>query len=154
LSQPNELHPRKVKDPCGSENIELNRSPAILVVDDEFDISNSIKRGLEKKGFKVDAYTDPREALAHYEKGRYDMLLVDIRMPNMSGFEFVRALRVMDPHVQFCFLTAFDVQRSEFNKLFPDVDVSHLLRKPITLSDLANILNQLITEAKNPAVQK
>jgi CheY-like chemotaxis protein len=119
-----------------------------LVVDDEFDISYSIKRGLEKKGFKVDAFTDPTEALAGYTKGRYDIMLVDIRMPKMSGFDFVRAVRGIDPNVQFCFLTAFDVQRSEFNKLFPDVDVSHLLRKPITLSDLANILNRLITEAE------
>lgn len=128
----------------------MQRNPRILVVDDEFDISNSIKRGLEKKGFEVDAYTDPTDVLSHYVKGSYDMLLVDIRMPKMTGFEFVRAVRGMDPKVQFCFLTVFDVQRSEFNKLFPDVDVSHLLRKPITLTDLANILNQLIAEAKKP----
>jgi len=126
----------------------MQRVPKILVVDDEFDISNSIKRGLEKKGFQVDAFTDPTDALSHYVKGRYDMLLVDIRMPKMTGFEFVRAVRGIDPKVQFCFLTAFDVQRSEFNKLFPDVDVSHLLRKPITLTDLANILNQLMAESK------
>ena len=119
-------------------------------MDDEFDISNSIKRGLEKKGFEVDAYTDPTEALAHYVKGRYDILLVDIRMPKMSGFEFVRAVRSTDSKVQFCFLTAFDVQRSEFSKLFPDVDVSHLLRKPITLTDLAHILNQLLRESQKP----
>lgn len=128
----------------------MQRSPAVLVVDDEFDISNSIKRGLEKKGFEVDAYTDPTEALAHYVKGRYDILLVDIRMPKMSGFEFVRAVRSTDSKVQFCFLTAFDVQRSEFSKLFPDVDVSHLLRKPITLTDLAHILNQLLRESQKP----
>ncbi|MDA4134418.1 MAG: response regulator [Thaumarchaeota archaeon] len=128
----------------------MQRSPSVLVVDDEFDISNSIKRGLEKKGFEVDAYTDPTEALAHYAKGRYDILLVDIRMPKMSGFEFVRAVRSTDSKVQFCFLTAFDVQRSEFSKLFPDVDVSHLLRKPITLTDLANILNQLVKESQKP----
>lgn len=126
----------------------MQRNPTILVVDDEFDISNSIKRGLEKKGFQVDAFTDPTDALSHYSPGAYDILLVDIRMPKMSGFEFVRAVRALDPKVQFCFLTAFDVQRSEFNKLFPDVDVSHLLRKPITLADLSNILNQLIRESK------
>ncbi len=130
----------------------MQSNPKILVVDDEFDISNSIKRGLEKKGFEVDAFTDPADALSRYAKGRYDILLIDIRMPKMSGFEFVRAVRAIDPGVQFCFLTAFDVQRSEFSKLFPDVGVSHLLRKPITLSDLANVLNQLINESEKPTV--
>ncbi len=81
----------------------MQSNPKILVVDDEFDISNSIKRGLEKKGFEVDAFTDPADALSCYAKGRYDILLIDIRMPKMSGFEFVRAVRAIDPGVQFCF---------------------------------------------------
>ena len=119
-----------------------------MFLDDEFDITNSMKRGLERKGFLVDAYTDPMDALSRYARDRYEMLVVDIRMPKMSGFEFMRAVRKIDPEVRFCFLTAFDIQLSEFKKVFPDVDVSHLLRKPIAPSDLANILNQLIEEPK------
>ena len=132
----------------------MQYTPNVLVVDDEFDISNSIKRGLEKKGFRVDAFTDPTEALSDYSRGKYDVLLVDIRMPKMSGFEFVRAVRAIDPKVQFCFLTAFDVLRSEFNRLFPDVDVSHLLRKPITLAELATILDRLVSESRETIPQQ
>ncbi len=119
----------------------------IFVVDDEQDITNSIRVGLKKKGFEVTAFLDPADALAHYKPGAYDMLLIDIRMPKMTGFELVREIRKLDKNVRFCFLTAFDIQPSEFKKVFPDVDVSCLLRKPIMISDLARILTEQMADS-------
>jgi CheY-like chemotaxis protein len=127
----------------------LQPSLRILALDDEVDIANSIKIGLEHRGFQVDAFTDPAQALSRYVRRRYDMLLVDVRMPGMSGFEFVKAVRSIDPGVQFCLLTAFDVQRNEFTQNFPHDDpTSHLLRKPMTLSVLSTALSQLIDDHK------
>ena len=108
----------------------------ILIVDDEPDITSSLKVGLERHGFRVDVYNDPKRALADFQSGVYDMVFLDIRMPRMNGFELYRELRKVDGKVAIAFLTAFDVYQSEFRKLFPDMKVDRFLRKPIGISEL------------------
>ena len=118
----------------------------ILVVDDEPDISSSIKRGLERNGFQVDAYTDPEKALSEFKPGIYDLLLVDIRMPKLNGFELYREIKKKNDQSKICFFTAFEVYYEEFKKVFPTLDVKCFIRKPITISDLVAHIN---TELNN-----
>ena len=118
----------------------------ILVVDDEPDISSSIKRGLERNGFQVDAYTDPEKALSEFKPGIYDLLLVDIRMPKLNGFELYREIKKKNDQSKICFFTAFEVYYEEFKKVFPTLDVKCFIRKPITISDLVTHIN---TELNN-----
>ena len=113
----------------------------ILVVDDEPDISSSIKRGLERNGFQVDAYTDPEKALSEFKPGMYDLLLVDIRMPKLNGFELYREIKKKNDQSKICFFTAFEVYYEEFKKVFPTLDVKCFIRKPITISDLIAHIN-------------
>lgn len=113
----------------------------ILVVDDEPDISSSIKRGLERNGFQVDAYTDPEKALSEFKPGMYDLLLVDIRMPKLNGFELYREIKKKNDQSKICFFTAFEVYYEEFKKVFPTLDVKCFIRKPITISDLVAHIN-------------
>jgi DNA-binding response OmpR family regulator len=116
----------------------------ILLVDDEPDIAHSLKAGLERKGFVVDAYTDPQEALSHYRPRSYDLLLIDIRMPKLSGFELVREIRKTDTEIEVWFLTAFEVYYEEFRKMFPNLDVKSFIRKPISAADLGAKINEKI----------
>ncbi len=116
-------------------------SVRILIVDDEPDITTSLKIGLERKGFEVDAFNDPRKALAEFKPKHYAMIFLDIRMPQMNGFELYRQLRTKDADVSIAFLTAFDVYQNEFQKMFPDMKVDKLLRKPIGISELAAYVN-------------
>lgn len=110
----------------------------ILVVDDEPDIVHSIKRGLERKGFSVDAFEDPIIALANYTPSKYDLCLIDIRMPKMNGFELYREIKKKDHNVKICFCTAFEATyREEFYKAFPELDEKLFIPKPATLSQLA-----------------
>ena len=118
----------------------------ILVVDDEPDITSSIKRGLEKYGFHVDAYTDPQTALSEFTSGAYDLLLIDIRMPKLNGFELYREIKKKNDKAKICFFTAFEVYYEEFKKVFPTLDVKCFIRKPIALKDLVDHIN---TELKN-----
>lgn len=106
------------------------------MVDDEPDITSSLKIGLERHGFQVDAFNDPRQALAEFRVNRYGMVFLDIRMPQMNGFELYRELRSKDQDVPIAFLTAFDVYQNEFQKVFPDMKVDGLLRKPIGIGEL------------------
>jgi DNA-binding response OmpR family regulator len=115
----------------------------VLVVDDEADITYALKVGLEGKGFKVDAYNDPTVALSKFRPGTFDIAILDIRMPKMSGFELYREMTRVDRKTKILFLTAFDVHREEFEKMFPDVKVQVFLKKPITIAKLVSRLKEL-----------
>jgi DNA-binding response OmpR family regulator len=115
-----------------------------MIVDDEQDITSIFKIGLEKNKFIVTTFNDSREALYNFRPGKYDLLLLDIRMPGMNGFELYQKMRDMDDKIKVCFLTAFDEYRQEFHNAFPALDeVNCFLKKPITVLDLVARLTKL-----------
>lgn len=112
----------------------------ILVVDDEADVLDSVKSGLESKGFEVDAFDSPLKALHHFRKGVYEIALLDIRMPNMNGFQLYNEIRKRDEQVKVKFFTAFEIYREEFKKAFPELDERRFIHKPTTLDNLSEML--------------
>jgi len=116
----------------------------VLIVDDEADITDALKAGLEGRGFQVSAFNDPEAALRSFKPGQYDVAILDIRMPKMNGFDLYRRLSKIDGETSVCFLTAFDVYHEEFEKMFPDLKVKLLIKKPITITKLVARLNELI----------
>ena len=82
------------------------RNNRILLVDNAPDIALAFKIGLEDNGFVVDAFNDPQIASANFKDGLYDLLLLDIKMPKMTGFEFYQQMKEMDKKVKVCFITA------------------------------------------------
>jgi DNA-binding response OmpR family regulator len=119
----------------------------ILVIDDEPDITASIKNGLTRNGFEVTTYNDPITALENYNVGTYDLMLLDIRMPKMNGFEFYREIKKKGGDTaKVCFFTAFEVYYDEFKKIFPNVEVKCFIRKPVTINELVSHINsELVT---------
>jgi DNA-binding response OmpR family regulator len=118
----------------------LSARNKILLVDDDKDLTNSLRIGLEREGFRVEAYNDPVEALESFSPGRYDMVILDIRMDGMNGFEVYRELVKKDVFVRVCFLSGMDMQRNGFDE-FPVVDVG-FLKKPISISDLTKYIKE------------
>lgn len=116
----------------------------IAIVDDEADITAVLKKGLEQNGFSVEAFNDPQAALSGFQPGQYDLMIIDIRMPKINGFDLYRELRKKDARVRVCFLTAFEIYYEEFTKLFPTIDVKAFIRKPITVAALAKQVNEII----------
>ena len=86
----------------------------VMIVDDEQDITTIFKMGLENNQFIVTTFNDPVEAFSEFRPGLYDLLILDIRMPGMNGFQLYRKIRNVDNKVKVCFLTAFDESRGEF----------------------------------------
>src|ERR671910_3456047 len=87
-----------------------NTKNRILVVDDEPDITLTLKAGLETVGlFDVDAFNDPEVALKSFNPDFYALVLIDIMMPKMSGFELYEQLKKVDPDIKVCFLTASEM---------------------------------------------
>jgi DNA-binding response OmpR family regulator len=111
-------------------------SKRILLVDDEPDVTLTFKMGLEGKGYKVDAFNDPEEALAHFKIGAYDLLLLDIKMPKMNGFQLYEELEKLDKEPKVCFITAFEVYYRSLRELFPQIDIDCFIKKPIDTEEL------------------
>jgi DNA-binding response OmpR family regulator len=117
-----------------------NSKKRILLVDDEPDITFALGMGLEDNGFEVDAFNDPLLVLQSFKeknKKSYALALIDVKMPEMNGFELYNEMKKVDDKVKVCFITAFDIQKE---------DVECVIRKPVSIGDLvkrvrAEILN-------------
>jgi DNA-binding response OmpR family regulator len=113
-----------------------DKKKRILLVDDEEDITFSLRIGLEGNGFVVDTFNDPEEALSNFKAGLYDLLLIDVKMPNMNGFELYQEIEKIDDKPKVCFITAFEVYYKSLRELFPTVKVDCYIKKPITTDEL------------------
>ncbi len=107
----------------------------ILLVDDEPDIIDSLKIGLEDNEFEVETYTDSVLALSNFKADVYDIVLLDVKMPKMNGFELYEKLRAIDSKVKVCFITAHEVYYDSLREIFPDMNCDCYV-KPINLDDL------------------
>jgi len=88
----------------------------ILVVDDEPDVNLTLRIALEENGLMVDTYIDPIVAIENYKAHSYDLLILDIKMPKMNGFELYEKIKKIDNEVKVCFLTALS-ELHELNHL-------------------------------------
>jgi two-component system, OmpR family, response regulator ChvI len=122
----------------------------ILLVDDEHDITFSLRIGLENNGFVVDTFNDPQEALSNFKAGLYDLLLIDVKMPDMNGFELYREIEKIDNKPKICFITAFEVYYKSLRELFPTTKVDCYIKKPITTDDLVQrIKSELVASSSS-----
>jgi two-component system catabolic regulation response regulator CreB/two-component system response regulator ChvI len=124
----------------------MENNNRILIVDDEPDLTKISVMTLEHYGYKVDAFNDPKEALSKYKPGSYDLIILDIKMPEMNGFELYREIKKKDNNAKMCFLTASELYYKEFReKEFRSLDRNLFIRKPINNEELAKEINQLIS---------
>ena len=112
----------------------------ILIVDDEPDITRLFKLILEQNGFAVDALNNPLSVLSNYKVGMYSLLLLDVKMPNMNGFELYKNIKNIDDITPVCFITAYEEYISEFKRLFPKLETDCFIKKPIEVQSLVKIV--------------
>ena len=114
----------------------------ILIVDDEVDITLSFSLALEDSGlFEVETSNDPLVALSNYRPNYYDLLLLDIRMPAMNGFELYDKIKKLDNKVKVCLISAYDVDYDALREQFPRLELycmlpKNVIRMPIQIAKL------------------
>ena len=122
-------------------------SKHILVLDDDFDIVSLIKILLQKSHFNVFAFTDPILALEHFELNSraYGLVLSDVRMPGMPGFEFVRKVREIEPNVKILLMSAFEISDLEFSRALPsDTKIDGFVQKPVLPKELVKLIKNTL----------
>lgn len=117
----------------------------ILAVDDEPDLTMICSLALQYHGFKVDTFNDAQEALSNFKPDYYDLVILDIKMPNMDGFELYEKIKKKDDKVKICFLTASELYYEEFRKKeYSALDKNLFLKKPIDNDDLLKEVNKIM----------
>jgi DNA-binding response OmpR family regulator len=124
----------------------MNRKK-VMLVDDEEDIALLFKDGLEMYGqYEVDVYCNTQEAIDDFKPDFYDIILIDIIMPNMSGLEFYSFIRDKVHNSKICFFSASDYLDDKIKDNFPELKKQKrvLIQKPIKLKDLSNKIMEII----------
>jgi DNA-binding response OmpR family regulator len=119
-----------------NDEVQSNKH-TILLVDDDCDIIDVLKRGLEMHGLHVHSFSSSHEALLAFKPNTYDIAILDIRMPAMTGFQLFREINRIDTGVAVCFLSAFEIQPEEFKSVFPSMHgVKTIIKKPVSINKL------------------
>jgi CheY-like chemotaxis protein len=119
----------------------------ILLVDDDPDITLTFKKGLEEENetsgnkvvLQVFSYNNPLLALAEFKTNFYDLLLIDINMPKMNGFEFSEKVLELDLNVRICFTSAAELNIRALREQYKSLSLGCFITKPVTIENLIRI---------------
>ena len=111
----------------------------ILLVDDDVDITHSFSLALQKDGFIVDTYNDPLIALGDFKADLYDLVLLDIKLPKMDGFELYDKIREIDRRVKVCFISGYQMNYLALREQGLQIDC--FIPKPVKIDDFLRRIN-------------
>ena len=131
----------------------------ILLVGDEPDIAMAFKLALQDAGYIVDTYLDPLTALSKFRTTSYDLVILDIKMPKLNGFELYAEIRKVDNKVKVCFITAGEMfydkvrnKKGEEGEQYCKLDTQRFLQKPISNIELVRRINRIIIPKEYPDI--
>ena len=116
----------------------------VCLVDDEADITSVIKKGLEQEGYIVHDYNDPIKAWEYFKVNGKNCTIVlsDVRMSGMNGFEFCRRVKEIRPEAPVILMTAFEMNQSEVSKVMPSASVDGFIQKPVSMKKLKEVIDE------------
>ena len=124
-----------MKDKDSSKNTSINGR--IMLVDDEPDINAALSVVLKREGYDVDTFENPIIALEKLRPGLYGLIILDVKMPQMDGFELYREIKKVDRKAKICFLTASELYYENFRKeKFASLDKELFIIKPVANAEL------------------
>jgi DNA-binding NtrC family response regulator len=133
-----------------ANNNNKNRKKRILMVDDETDVNYTFETVLEENGFIVDSFDNAVLALNNFKTDLYDLVLLDIKMPEMDGFKLYEEMRKIDSKLNVCFLTASEMFYEQYrpaHSIIKGEDYA-VIQKPIKNEDLIKQVNKMLESHK------
>ena len=122
-----------------------------MALDDDFDIIVIIRATLQKHGYVVFAFTDPYLALEHFKINAdgYGLVISDVRMPGMNGFEFISRVKELRPDIKAILMTAFEINDIKHSKLLPaGIRIDEYIQKPISTQVLVSLTEKYVNGLK------
>jgi DNA-binding response OmpR family regulator len=116
----------------------------ILIVDDDPEVTKPLSLLLEDCGYEIDAFNDPTIALSYFKQDVYDLLLLDVRMPIIDGFDLYEKMKTIDNRPNVCFMTVYDVNYEVFREQFPSLEVECFIPKPAEIGEIIIRVNREI----------
>jgi CheY-like chemotaxis protein len=118
---------------------------SIMVVDDEIELANLFKSFLENEGYNAISFMDPVLALEYFKQtsDKPSLIITDLRMPGLCGIDLAKSIRTLDSNIKIFLMTAFDAKDLERSPNYIVARVDKLLQKPIRLSELRTMINEL-----------
>jgi len=109
----------------------------VLIIDDDPDITLAFKLGLDsyyyyyenKRRFEVYIYNNPLVALSEFKPNFYDLLLTDVNMPHINGFELSQEILELDSNIKVCYMSAVDVNIESLRQVYPKVSFGSFIKK-------------------------
>ena len=119
----------------------------LSLVDNEPDNTSVLSMGLEDEGYIVDAFTDPILALSNFKPNYYSLVILDINMPKMNGYDLYKEIRKLDNKVKVCFLTASELHNESLRNPTKEIlnEVKCFIPKPLTIEDLIRNVKKELT---------
>jgi CheY-like chemotaxis protein len=120
----------------------------VLLVDDEPDICMVYQMVLEDAGFECISYTDPVKAMKDFRIDYYDLIILDIKMPVLNGFELCKKVMELDRTVPIIFITAAKAYYEQFRtQCFPELGKINYIQKPIGNDELVRLVNMIVGDS-------
>jgi DNA-binding response OmpR family regulator len=127
-----------------SPSEDRRRRKRILFVNDDVDTTTVIKEGLSKHGYEVETFVDSNLALQNFKEGTYDLLLLDVLMKGLDGFELYNKMRKIDENIQICFISASNTFYEKYKSLYPEIQEECYIQKPLRIKNLAGIIGKIL----------
>jgi CheY-like chemotaxis protein len=123
-----------------TENSIIRKTKTILIIDDDKDTTLAVKSSFEHENdrstnrvsFQVYTYNSPQLALSEFKPNFYDLLLIDIEMPKMNGFDLATKIMKIDANPKICFMSAAEVSWEALREIYPSVSFGCFIRKPVS----------------------
>jgi CheY-like chemotaxis protein len=126
--------------------LEQKATHNIMIVDDEEDILLTYDSMLHGERYNVETFSNPHEALQHFihaDKSYYDLVILDIRMPNLNGLQLYHRLKAIDKDIKIFFLSALEASK-EIASIYPELKHGDIIKKPIEKEYFVEKINKLL----------
>lgn len=114
----------------------------VLLVDDEADLASALAERLDMRGIEAEWVTSGREAMARAASKKYDLAVLDVKMPKIGGLALKEELHKIDAQMKFIFLTGYGSEK-DFEKISCEAGEACYMIKPVDIQDLVGLMQKL-----------
>ncbi|NQT82934.1 response regulator, partial [bacterium] len=140
---PTDLSVSEVRE--SSEPAPIVRKAIVLIVDDNREVTSTLRQMLESASHEVTAVTDGQKGISKYQESKFDIVITDIGMPGLSGWDVSKAIKAYDPDARIILITAWGAQLDQAR--IKECGASIVIHKPFEKNKILSAIKDLLPDA-------